>query len=98
MSAPVIWKDVERLDVDFGGTDLGSVELWRIDAEAKQLVSSETIATQEGYDVWFGICMYVGLREIAVGMWKMSLLEEINTPEGFNANAWEVTVEKAPVQ
>ena len=42
--------------------------------------------------------MYVGLREIAVGMWKMSLLEEINTPKGFNANAWEVTVEKAPVQ
>ncbi|MCQ2171156.1 MAG: hypothetical protein MJZ17_00145 [Bacteroidales bacterium] len=56
-------------------TDLGSVELWRIDAETKQLVSSETIASQEGYDAWFGTCMYVGLRDIAVGMWKMNLLD-----------------------
>ena len=27
-----------------------------------------------------------------------ALLEEIKTPKGFNANAWEVTVEKVPVQ
>lgn len=46
------------------------VELWQIDATNKQLVSSEMIATNENDDYWRGSCMYVGTRDIAVGLWK----------------------------
>ena len=71
--------DFDYIDVDVYGdyyvlaTDYEGVKILHIDGESKQLVSSDTIAANEGYDAWYGGCMFVGLRDIAVGMSKFNL-------------------------